>query len=255
MFQLDEIPACMEQQVPQELNNLIDKPLPLGFFLMMPVYIIGILSVFLFPIAGDWCWIEAWLFVISSTVSLMSSMLIINQRNPCVLRNRMRIKKHGLTAATRKPASSDRWIMPVMGVAFYAALILPGMSRRFAWESLPLWISIVGLVIINIGVWIMNLAMLENAHTSKILDINQDQVLIDTGPYARVRHPLYAGGVLMAIALPITLGSFISIIPALISALMLLIRIPFEEDMLVKGVEGYAAYRERVKYTLFPGIY
>ena len=219
----------MEQRDVDSNSDPMDKPLPLVFFLLMPVYIIGILGVFLFPIAGDWRWLEAWLFVISLTLSLMIGMLIINQRNPRVLRNRMKMRKRGLTAATRKSASSDRWIMPVLGVAFYVALILPAVSRRFAWESFPFWLSILGIVALNVGVWIMNLAMLENAHASKILDINQDQALIDTGPYASVRHPLYSGGILMALTVPIALGSWISLIPASVAALMLVIRTPFEE--------------------------
>lgn len=245
----------MEQEASQELSNSMDRPLPVVFFLLMPVYIIGILGVFLFPIAGDWRWLEAWLFVLSLTLSLMIGMLLINQRNPRVLRSRMKMRKRGLTAATRQPASSDRWIMPVLGIAFYAALILPAVSRRYAWESFPFRLSILGIMVLNVGVWIMNLAMLENAHASKILDTNQDQALIDTGPYAHVRHPLYSGGILMALALPIALGSWISLLQAFVAALMLVIRIPYEEDMLVKGMDGYADYKEQVRYMLIPSMY
>ncbi len=210
---------------------------------------------FVFPIAGDWRWVEAWLFVITLTISMTIGMAIINQQNPRVLRNRMKMKKAGLTAATRSSASSDRWIMPVMGVAFFGALILPAIGHRLDWPRLPLAISVIGVIMLNIGLWIMNLAMLENAYASKILDINQDQAIIDTGPYARVRHPLYSGGIVMMLALPIALGSLISLLPALVSALMLVIRIPFEEEMLVKGMDGYADYQERVRYKLIPGIY
>jgi protein-S-isoprenylcysteine O-methyltransferase Ste14 len=247
--------AFMEQQGLQPKKEDMDKPLSVGFMLIMPVYILSILSVFLFPIAGDWQWLEAWLFVISFTISMTIGLAIINQRNPRVLRNRMKMRKRGLTMATRKSAGSDRWIIPVMGVAFYTALILPAFNHRYGWESYPLWVAIFGTVVLNVGVWIMNIAMLENAHASKILDINQDQALVDTGPYAWVRHPLYCGGILMALALPIALGSLISLIPAILSALMLVIRIPFEEDMLVKGMDGYVNYKEKVRYKLIPGIY
>lgn len=245
----------MEQEETQTQADVMDKPLPLGFMLIMPVYILGILSVFLFPIAGDWRWVEAWLFVIPFTISMTIGMTIINQRNPRVLRNRMKVRKRGLTAETQSSASSDRWIMPVMGIAFFGALILPAIGHRLDWPKLSLAISVIGVIVLNIGLWIMNLAMLENAHASKILDINPDQALVDTGPYARVRHPLYSGGALMMLALPIALGSLISLLPAFMSALMLVIRIPFEEEMLVKGMDGYTEYKERVRYKLIPGIY
>jgi len=70
-----------------------------------------------------------------------------------------------------------------------------------------------------------------------------------------VRHPLYAGAVVMAFFIPIALGSLWGLIPALLSVLMLVIRIEFEEEMLLKGMEGYEDYQSRVKYKLIPRVY
>ena len=97
--------------------------------------------------------------------------------------------------------------------------------------------------------------MLQNAFASKILDINQDQHLIDTGLYAKVRHPLYSGASLMALFTPVALGSWISIPFGVFVIICLLLRIKYEEAMLVNGMEGYTDYQKRVKYKLFPGIY
>jgi len=101
----------------------------------------------------------------------------------------------------------------------------------------------------------MDIAMVQNAYASKLLDINKDQKLIDTGLYSHVRHPLYSGAVLMILGMPIALGSWISLIPAAIGVLALIIRIKFEEEMLIKGMDGYIEYRTRVKYKLIPKIY
>jgi len=116
-------------------------------------------------------------------------------------------------------------------------------------------VEMLGVLVMNIGVVILMVAMLQNAFASKILDINQDQQLVDTGLYSKVRHPLYAGAVLMILGVPIALGYWPGLVPAVISVLSLVVRIKYEEEMLVKGMAGYAEYRERVKYRLIPRIY
>ena len=101
---------------------------------------------------------------------------IINQKAPRVLCNRMKVKKkEGLTAATRESAGSDRFIMSIMGVSFFGALILPGLAHRFGWPTISLPIEILGLFISSLGYVLFNVAILQNAYASKLLDINQGQ--------------------------------------------------------------------------------
>jgi protein-S-isoprenylcysteine O-methyltransferase Ste14 len=102
---------------------------------------------------------------------------------------------------------------------------------------------------------IMDIAILQNSFASKLLDINKDQMLIDTGLYAHVRHPLYAGAVLMVLTIPIALGCWWALIPAAVAILTLVARIKPEEEMLIRGMDGYEAYRTRVRYKLIPKIY
>ena len=107
----------------------------------------------------------------------------------------------------------------------------------------------------NVGLVIMNIAVLQNSFASKILDINKGQTLVDTGLYAHIRHPLYAGAILLVLAMPIALGSWWALIPAAVVALTVVARIKFEEEMLLKGMDGYADYQKRVRYKLLPKIY
>ena len=233
----------------------MDQPYPLWFILLIPIWIVLFIGVFIFPVAGDWGWLEGWVYVISFAVNFTISYMIINQRNPRVIRNRSKMRKTGLTDDTRESASSDKFIIPLMTITFFAALILPGLGHRFGWYELPFAVALIGAAISNVGVIITNVAQLQNSYASKILDINQGQVLIDTGLYGVVRHPLYTGGILMMVATPIALGSLWGVIPALVAALMIVIRIKFEEEMLVNGMDGYEDYQSRVKYKLIPGIY
>jgi len=236
-------------------DEKLDKPLPLWLILIIPFYAGGIITLFIFPVAGDWSWFEGWAYTIAFAINIGLSYAIINQKNPRVLRNRAKLKKEGLTNATRKSAGSDYIILPIMGLGFLGALIVPGLEHRFTGTSLPLTLIIIGLVLSNVGSVIMSFAMLQNAFASKILDINKDQVLVDTGLYAYVRHPMYSGAVLMIMALPVALSSWWGLIPASVAVLSLLIRIKPEESMLIAGMDGYIEYQSRVKYKLIPGIY
>jgi len=233
----------------------LDKPFPLWFMLLLPIYAGGFLSLFLFPVAGDWRWLEGWAYVITFAINMGISYIIINQKNPRVIRNRAKLKKEGLTATTRKSAGSDRFIMPLMSVGFFGALIVPGLGHRFDWATITLTLEFIGLVLSNIGLIIMNVAVLQNSFASKILDINKGQTLIDTGLYAHARHPLYAGATLMILATPIALGSWWALLPAILAVLTLVARIESEEEMLIRGMNGYEDYQKQVKYKLIPGIY
>ena len=179
----------------------------------------------------------------------------INKKNPRVIRNRMKLKKVGVTEKTKKSSRSDLFIMPLLSVGFIGALVLPPFDHRYQWSPIPFVAEMIGLLIMNIGLIIMGIAMIQNAFASKLLDINKGQKLIDTGLYGHVRHPLYAGAVLLILGLPIALGSWISLIFALIGALAMILRIKFEEEMLIKGMEGYEEYQIRVKYKIIPKIY
>ena len=245
----------MSTETSQNDIDKYDKPLPLWSRALIPVYISIMFIIILFPFAQDWAWIEAWLFIISFVINITISFYLINKKNPRVLRNRMKVKKVGVTEKTKSSAGSDKFIMPLLSIGFIGALILPIFDYRNQWSSIPFTMEIIGLVFFNIGLVIMDIAMVQNAYASKLLDINKDQKLIDTGLYSHVRHPLYSGAVLMILGLPIALGSWISLIPAAIAVLAILIRIKFEEEMLIKGMDGYIEYRTRVKYKLIPKIY
>ena len=245
----------MSNETDQNKIDKMDKPLPLWGIALIPIYISALFIIILFPLAQDWAWIEAWLFIISFVINFTISYYLINKKNPRVIRNRMKIKKVGVTEKTKKSSRSDLFIMPLLSIGFFGAMILPPLDYRFQWATIPFYVEIIGLVILNGGLIIMDFAMVQNAYASKILDINKDQKLIDTGLYGHVRHPLYTGAILMILGLPIALGSWISLIPAAVGSFALIIRIRFEEKMLVEGMDGYEEYRSRVKYKFIPKIY
>ncbi len=232
-----------EIQTPEEV-----KPMNIALLLLMSPIVGGLLLLFFFPIAKDWTWVEAWVFLILFMVFYVVMILVLNRKNPQVLRNRMKHKKESFS----KPAGSDKYILPLVGIAFSLVFIIPSLDFRFNWSTVPIYVEIIGFLILTLSFYLLIRSMLENAYASKVLDIRQGQKLIDTGLYAHVRHPLYSGYSLLCIGVALGLGSWYALIPAMAFVVIIYIRCKFEEDMLIDGLEGYKDYMKRVKYRLIP---
>jgi protein-S-isoprenylcysteine O-methyltransferase Ste14 len=239
-------------------GNKMDKPLSFFIILLIPLYVGVIFALIVFPLAGDWLWVEGWVFVSLFAVFGFIIAYILNKRNPRVIRNRLKFRKEKKMEdkESEKASSSDKFIFPIFIIAFISLFVIPDLDHRFNWSGAFLvWLEIVGFVLLGVGLYIVYLAQLQNAYASKVLDIREDQKLIDTGLYAHVRHPLYSGMLGFIVGIPLGLGSWWALIPAVFCVLGLVIRIKFEEKMLLTGLEGYKEYRERVKYKLIPKIY
>ena len=245
----------MTTETPQNEIDKDDIPLPSWYFILMAIPMMLVFGFPLFFFTQTLTWLEGWLFTIAFAMNMTISYFIINKKNPRVIRNRAKAKKVGITEKTKKSAGSDKFILPITGIGFFLTFVLIIFDYNTQWTTIPIIVEIIGLVISNVGLGIMSLAQLQNAYASKLLDINKDQKLIDTGLYAHVRHPLYSGIIFWILFAPISLGSWVALIPAVLAIVPLLIRIKYEEDMLIKGMEGYEDYKTRVKYKLIPKIY
>src|SRR6185436_2398668 len=116
-------------------------------------------------------------------------------------------------------------------------------------------VSWLGLALTVIGGWISYEVLVVNAFAAASITRQQRQRVIDNGPYAIVRHPMYAGAILYTLGVPLWLGSTLGTIAALAPIVMFAIRAVFEERFLARELDGYAAYMERVPYRLVPGLW
>jgi protein-S-isoprenylcysteine O-methyltransferase Ste14 len=247
----------VERDEDKEVNKM-DKPFSILIILIMPLFAGAFIALCVFPLAGDWLWIEGWIFVISFVVFAFLTMQSLNRKNPRVMRNRMKYRKEKKMEEkeSEKASESDKFILPIFGITFILMFVFSDLDHRFDWsKALPFWLELIGFVIMGVGFYFIHLSTLQNAYASKVLDIREGQQLIDSGLYAHIRHPLYSGALGMILGIPLGLGSWWAILPAVISIFGLIFRIKFEEDMLITGLEGYKEYRERVKYKLIPKIY
>ena len=137
------------------------------------------------------------------------------------------------------------------GVAFLATFAVPGLDRRFNWSHTHLVVSLAGDAMIAIGFLMVFLTFRENTFTAGTIEVAEAQHVIDRGPYAVVRHRMYAGALIMIAGIPPALGSWWGLFPA---ALLVPIawRLTREKTFLTANLAGYGEYRRRVRYRLAP---
>ena len=143
-------------------------------------------------------------------------------------------------------------VQALAGLVFLATFAVPGFDTRFGWSQVPLAVSVVGDAMIADGFLIVFLTFRENTFTAGTIEIAEDQHVIASGPYAIIRHPMYAGALIMIAGIPLALGSWFGLVPAALLVPVLVWRLMREEVFLVAHLAGYGDYRDRVRYRLVP---
>jgi protein-S-isoprenylcysteine O-methyltransferase Ste14 len=233
----------------------VKEPKKMSSILLIILSIISVLiqmPLFFIP-AGRWDWIEAWIYLIIYFIFMTSNVLILNKKNPEVLINRMKTKKEGM----KGKKGSDKWLFPLISIVFIGLFLLPAFDFRYDWSIVPVYVEIGGFLLLAIAFYILFRSMRDNAYASKVLDVRKESghKVIDTGTYSIVRHPMYTGFSIMGFGLALGLGSWWTLILAILAVVLLALRIFFEEKMLSEELEGYVEYKKKVKYKLLPKIY
>jgi protein-S-isoprenylcysteine O-methyltransferase Ste14 len=151
-----------------------------------------------------------------------------------------------------EPRVTQKIIISILIVALVGMLVLSALDRRFGWSGIPAPVSLVGQVLAAIGLYITFLVVRENSFSASTIRVFKDQKVISTGPYALVRHPMYSGTLLLALASPVALGSWWGLLPVVLVIPALVWRILDEEKLLNAELPGYADYASRVRYRLVP---
>jgi protein-S-isoprenylcysteine O-methyltransferase Ste14 len=202
-------------------------------------------AVFFIP-AGTLAYWEAWVYLAVLLIPFAFAVLYLFKTSPALLERRMQTRE-------REPA--QRRLISLSLLWFILAFILPGLDRRFGWSDVPVPVVLAADLLVLLGYGIVILAFRENQYASRIVQVEQDQQVITTGPYALVRHPMYVGAMLMYGASPLALGSYWALIPALVIVPILVVRIANEEQVLERELPGYPEYRQATRYRLLPGIW
>jgi protein-S-isoprenylcysteine O-methyltransferase Ste14 len=207
-----------------------------------------ILSVMLFASAGSWRFWQAWLYVGVMSAFWFYFFHRLLKHSHELLERRMR----------RDEADHEqRLFQKLFPLIAIAAFVLTGFDYRFGWSrawlgSVPIAAVLAAQALTLAGYWFVFWVMKTNAFASSTIQVESGQTVIQSGPYALVRHPMYLGMTVMLLASPLALGSYVALpvfamfIPALIYRLI------HEEQTLRRDLAGYAEYCERVQCRLIP---
>src|SRR6266850_4102723 len=208
-----------------------------------------VMGVVLFVTAGTIQYWQAWVYLLIFTIASLFTTIYLIRNDPELLKRRMR---GGPTAEKR---ASQRVIMFFTSLAFIGLLVVPALDRRYGWSTVPIYVVIAGDALVVIGFYFIFLVYRENKYASATIEVAANQEVIDSGPYAVVRHPMYASALLYLVGTPLALGSYWGLLPFVAVIPFLIWRLIDEEKMLTRELEGYRQYRQRVPYRLVPRVW
>lgn len=211
-------------------------------------FISGIILVGLlvFLPAGTLEYFNGWLFMGILFLPMFVAGIVMIFKNPDLLKTRLNAKEK---------EKEQSLVVKLSGLMFLAGFIVAGLDFRFRWFVLPEGIVIGSAVVFLVSYILYAEVLRENTYLSRTVEVQENQKVIDTGLYSIVRHPMYFATVLMFLAMPLVLGSLFSFIIFLFYPFIIAKRIKNEEELLTNELDGYAEYRQKVKYRLIPFIW
>jgi protein-S-isoprenylcysteine O-methyltransferase Ste14 len=209
------------------------------------------MGVLLFASAGTLHWPGAWAFLVTSAVLGPACGVWLAKSDPALLAERLR-----LSARSEQPAADKRLVL-MLYVATAVWLVAMGLDRRLHASSVPLAVQVLGLALYLASTAFSMWVLRENSFAAPVVKVQAERGhrVIDTGPYAWVRHPMYSGVSLFFVGAPLLVGSWWGAAVAPLFVVLFAIRVRIEERTLMAGLPGYADYVARVRYRLVPGIW
>ncbi|MBR6650902.1 MAG: isoprenylcysteine carboxylmethyltransferase family protein [Clostridia bacterium] len=211
-------------------------------------FIFGILLVglLLFLPAGSLSYTNGWIFAAVLFIPILMLGIILYIKAPELLKKRLDSKEKEV---------EQKGITRFSAIVFILGFVMAGLDYRFELSSIPRGFEISAVVVFLLSYLLYAEVMRENAYLSRIIEVQENQKVIDTGLYGIVRHPMYMTTVFMFLSIPIILGSWYSFIIFLFYPVLMVARIKNEEKVLSNGLIGYNEYKEKVKYRMIPFIW
>jgi protein-S-isoprenylcysteine O-methyltransferase Ste14 len=221
-------------------NSLLVQALPKFF---AGVILLGLL---LFLPAGSFGYWNAWLLMGILFVPMFCAGLIMLRKNPELLKKRLNV---------RETEMEQKQVIALSGLMFLAAFVLAGLNFRFQWLILPGWVSWAGAAAFLLSYALYAEVLRENEYLSRTIEVQENQKVIDTGLYGIVRHPMYAATLILFLSMGWVLGSPLSFAVLLCYIPIIAKRMKNEEKVLEAGLQGYTAYKQKVKYKVIPYVW
>lgn len=211
-------------------------------------FLSGVLALFalvFFP-AGTLNYPGGWLFMLVVFAPMLLTGIVLMKQNPQLLQKRL---------STKEKLGTQQLVIRLSGLMFIAGFVLSGLDYRFGWTQLPFWLSLLASAAYLLGYALYAEVLRENAYVSRTVEVQEGQHVVDTGLYAIVRHPMYSATLILFLSMPLMLGSALSFICFLAYPAIIAKRIESEEALLEAELEGYAAYKQKVRFKLIPYLW
>jgi protein-S-isoprenylcysteine O-methyltransferase Ste14 len=210
-----------------------------------------LMALALFLSAGTIAWPAGWIFLMLLHGWLLIGIWLLLKYNPGLLQER-------LTISQPNQKAWDKVFLLLYELFLFVWLVLmPLDAVRFHWSQMPLLLQVVGAMALVASFVFISLTFRENSFLSPTVRIQEErrQTVISTGPYHYVRHPMYAGGLLLFLGTPLLLGSWYGLLLVVVMLPGLAVRAILEERVLREELPGYATYMAQVKYRFIPHIW
>lgn len=208
-----------------------------------------VMGILLFVPAGTLDYWQAWLYLwVTSSASVLTTLYLI-KHDPALLERRLK----GGPRAEKTP--TQRVIMLFMSLGFVALLVVPALDVRFGWSEVPVAMVVLGDLLVATGFYGIFLVYRENSFASATVGVVENQKVISTGPYAIIRHPMYAWALLYLGGKPLALGSYWGLLVLAVLVPVLVWRLLDEERVLARELPGYPDYQNQVRCRLVPFVW
>jgi protein-S-isoprenylcysteine O-methyltransferase Ste14 len=210
---------------------------------------IPFLAVLIFLPAGTLDYWQGWVYLGLFVACCALTTASLLKHDPALVARRLDVGPK----AEREPAQKRiQWIASLCLCALY---IVSGLDYGQAWSFVPTSLVLIGDLFTVLGFAVMYRVFRENSFAAAIVTVEADQRVISTGPYARVRHPMYAGALVLILGTPLALGSWWGLAVFIPSVGILVARLRDEEQFLLRNLPGYGDYCSRMRFRLVPGVW
>ncbi|MBP1816611.1 isoprenylcysteine carboxylmethyltransferase family protein [Mycobacterium sp. OAE908] len=199
--------------------------------------------------AGTFDYWRGWTFIVVFALATMIPSVYLATTNPAALQRRMQAGP----AAESRPL--QKVIITFAFVSMAAMIVVSALDYRFGWSTVPAAVSVVGDVLVGVGLSIAMITTIQNGYAAANITVESGQKVVSTGVYSVVRHPMYFGNVVLMIGVPLALGSYWGLLFVILGLAVLATRILDEEKALRQELDGYDEYTHKVHYRLVPGVW
>jgi len=205
----------------------------------------------LFIPAGSLRFWQGWVFIALVFPAAIISSLYLYKNDPQLVARRLE---------TKEKVEKQKLLIRLWRPVFFVAFLIPGFDYRFGWSrglggGVPVWLVVMSDVLVIGGFLFVFWVTKVNSYAARTIRVEERQTVVSTGPYSIVRHPMYAGSILMWLFIPLALGSYFALPVVAVTIPFYVVRLLNEEELLRKELRGYSEYCAHTRFRLVPLVW